>query len=331
MTDDGRQRLIAVAAIVIGLALIGYFVLVGSGDESGQDAAIRPGPEDQETVLDALEPVRPAFDLVRISRTGTGVIAGRMTAGSDVRLVANGSDIASVTADQNGEWVIILNEPLEPGSIELNLLATAQNGLTLEADDVVVISVPERETESFIERAESGVVAVLSPKTGEGASRVLQKPGGAAFADVGDSLRVDTLDYGNGQPVVTGQALPRVQVRLYLDDSFIGAVKVDDDGRWVIPLNAPLSPGSHVLRVDQTLTGDDVQLRILQPFETGEPLDPSNAESGVLVQPGNTLWQIARRLYGSGVRYTLIFRENSEQIDDPDKIYPGQVFKLPED
>jgi len=41
------------------------------------------------------------------------------------------------------------------------------------------------------------------------------------------------------------------------------------------------------------------------------------------------LWQIARQLYGSGVRYTLIFRENSEQIRDPDLIYPGQIFKLP--
>ena len=46
--------------------------------------------------------------------------------------------------------------------------------------------------------------------------------------------------------------------------------------------------------------------------------------------PGNTLWQIARQLYGTGVRYTLIFRENSEQIQDPDLIYPGQMFRLPD-
>ncbi len=84
-----------------------------------------------------------------------------------------------------------------------------------------------------------------------------------------------------------------------------------------------------MIRVDQTVGDGEVQLRIEQPFEAGAPIDQSMAESGVLVKPGNTLWQIARQLYGSGVRYTVIFKENSEQIRDPDLIYPGQMFRLP--
>ena len=47
------------------------------------------------------------------------------------------------------------------------------------------------------------------------------------------------------------------------------------------------------------------------------------------MQPGNSLWRIARRVYGDGVQYTIIYRANQKQIGDPDLIYPGQVFQVP--
>ncbi len=46
---------------------------------------------------------------------------------------------------------------------------------------------------------------------------------------------------------------------------------------------------------------------------------------------GNSLWQISRRIYGRGNRYTVIYDANQEQIRDPNRIYPGQIFVLPED
>jgi nucleoid-associated protein YgaU len=54
------------------------------------------------------------------------------------------------------------------------------------------------------------------------------------------------------------------------------------------------------------------------------------AEGGsYLVRRGNSLWWIARRMYGEGVRYTAIYSANRDLIRDPNLIYPGQVFKLP--
>ena len=47
------------------------------------------------------------------------------------------------------------------------------------------------------------------------------------------------------------------------------------------------------------------------------------------MQPGNSLWRIARRNYGEGPRYTVIYQANKERIKDPDLIYPGQVFVVP--
>ncbi len=46
---------------------------------------------------------------------------------------------------------------------------------------------------------------------------------------------------------------------------------------------------------------------------------------------GDNLWQISRRVYGSGLRYTVIYDANQEQIRDPDRIFPGQIFVLPKD
>ena len=46
---------------------------------------------------------------------------------------------------------------------------------------------------------------------------------------------------------------------------------------------------------------------------------------------GDSLWQISRRTYGNGKRYTVIYDANRDQIRDPDLIYPGQIFVMPKD
>lgn len=50
----------------------------------------------------------------------------------------------------------------------------------------------------------------------------------------------------------------------------------------------------------------------------------------VTVQPGFTLWGIAQERYGDGVLYVQVFEANKDKIKDPDLIYPGQVFSVPE-
>jgi nucleoid-associated protein YgaU len=48
-----------------------------------------------------------------------------------------------------------------------------------------------------------------------------------------------------------------------------------------------------------------------------------------IVSRGDSLWRISRRVYGSGMRYTVIYDANEDQIRNRDLIYPGQVFVLP--
>ena len=51
---------------------------------------------------------------------------------------------------------------------------------------------------------------------------------------------------------------------------------------------------------------------------------------GFTVLPGYTLWGIAQANYGDGILYVQLFEANKDKIKDPDLIYPGQVFDLPQ-
>ena len=53
-------------------------------------------------------------------------------------------------------------------------------------------------------------------------------------------------------------------------------------------------------------------------------------EQSYTVQKGDTLSHIAQKHYGKASKWHAIFDANRDQIDDPDKIFPGQVLKLPD-
>ena len=53
------------------------------------------------------------------------------------------------------------------------------------------------------------------------------------------------------------------------------------------------------------------------------------AERTYTVEKGDTLSHIAKEHYGKAGKWRAIFEANRDQIDDPDKIFPGQVLKIP--
>ena len=53
-------------------------------------------------------------------------------------------------------------------------------------------------------------------------------------------------------------------------------------------------------------------------------------EQSYTVQKGDTLSHIAQKHYGKASKWHAIFDANRDQLNDPDKIFPGQVLKLPD-
>ena len=49
-----------------------------------------------------------------------------------------------------------------------------------------------------------------------------------------------------------------------------------------------------------------------------------------VVRPGDTLWSVAQRYYGSGLKWTRIYNANQSKIRDPNEIYVGQKLTIPE-
>lgn len=55
----------------------------------------------------------------------------------------------------------------------------------------------------------------------------------------------------------------------------------------------------------------------------------STGEQMYTVASGDTLSHIAERFYGKASGWNTIYQANRDQIDDPDKIFPGQTLRIP--
>jgi hypothetical protein len=273
---------------------------------------------------EAAPPVRPSFDVVRVSRSCTAVIAGRATPGSLVTVKAGDQELGRVTADMRGEWAMVPDLPLKPGSREISLRSRLGTGPEMEAASVVVVSVPVCDPN---QQTGEQAIAVLTPR--QGASRLLQIPE-ARVSDRPSGLSLNTVDYDEaGNLNMAGSAKPGSTVQVYVNNQPVGAPTADDKGRWVLQLDKSVPPGLYTLRVDQVQDTGKVVSRLEVPFARASQADIQLADGSVVVQPGNSLWRIARSSYGSGASFTTIYQANKDQIRDPDLIYPGQVFALP--
>ena len=157
-------------------------------------------------------------------------------------------------------------------------------------------------------------------------------------------LTIDAISYDEtGEVALSGRGLSESTLRIYLDNAPIRTAVIRDDGQWRAPL-PPIESGVYTLRIDAVALDGSVTTRLETPFKREAPEILAAAEaktqaaaaqgvvlSAVTIQPGNTLWGIADRRYGDGFSYVKIFEANREFIRDPDLIYPGQIFTLPED
>jgi len=291
-----------------------------------------PPPAVDRAPSQADQPLPPSFDVVRIEPNGEAIMAGRAPPGWEV-IVRDGSvEIGRVTADQRGEWVLLPDKRLPPGSTALRLEARGPGGQVLESESVVVLVVPERapaDGGTAVAAVPAPPLAVEIPGAPAGRARLLQAPSPAPGAE--QRLTIDIIEYDSlGDFAAAGRANAGTLVRLYLDDEAMGATRVEPDGGWRIDPEHRLRPGVHVLRADELDLAGAVAARIEVSFEHGGPVADWPDGREIIVVRGHTLWWIARRIYGRGPQYTVIFEANREQIRDPDLIYPGQIFALPQ-
>ena len=88
-------------------------------------------------------PVAPTFDVVRVEPDGSVVIAGKAAPQALVELLSGATVLASTTAGAEGDFAIILDEPLKPGDYQITLRATPPGGTAIASLETAVLSIPE--------------------------------------------------------------------------------------------------------------------------------------------------------------------------------------------
>ncbi|WP_193172996.1 LysM peptidoglycan-binding domain-containing protein [Nisaea nitritireducens] len=305
----------------------------------------------------------PSFDVVRVDPEGNTVIAGKAKPNANVRIMDGERKIGEVQADDKGDWVFLPEQKLPSGSSVLTL--ESDTGTDTEApsksDNAVVVVIPEkgkdiagRETKATEkplamvvprDQASSAPTKILqapqpkpepagaateTPKVQSFPETETAKADGTASPDAETDVTLDVIDYDDtGAVVFSGKTAPDTEVQIYVDNKLAARATSDADGNWSAKPEQNIETGTHQVRVDKVTTSGQVVARIELPFIRAVPITGLPKDSVVIIQPGNNLWRIASRVYGSGFRYTEIYQANSDQIRDPDLIYPGQVFGLP--
>jgi nucleoid-associated protein YgaU len=330
---------------VLGAAAIGAAALYlwPTGDPATAPSPRQPAPKvATQTAAPAARPAPtapapqapsgPDFDVVRVRPDGQTVIAGRAEPGASVTVLDGTTVVATATADARGEWVALPDKALAPGSHELSLTQTSPAGAPdQKSTNVVVVSVPDPK-----QGATPQALAVLMPRQGEGAARTLQAPGSPSSAvppvagGSGTAPQIGVVQYdAAGHLSVSGHAAPDERVLLYIENKPVGDTRADAHGDWSVKLGETVAAGNYALRVDSIGQDDKVRARAQLRFRRVEVPKELAGNQFLVVQPGDTLWHIARRTYGEGLLFTDIYHANRNEIADPNLIYPGQVVALP--
>lgn len=292
-----------------------------------RDADNDQSQAERETAPGAAAEISPTFDVVRVDPSGRTVMAGRAAPLTDVEIKSGEDVIDRVTTTATGEWVSTPAEPLKSGDQELSLTALRDDTPPVNSRQIVVVSIPESTDQTEPDQP----VAVVLDKDEGGEGRILQAPD--KLQSAGDErLALKLVDYDDkGAVRLSGEAPPGVPVRIYVDNEPAALVIGDSKGYWITTLDQDLPGGDYTLRLDQLDLKGETIARLETPFTrvSTPPVEGEAKVDYVIVQPGNSLWRIARRLSGDGFNYVYLFEANQAQIRDPDVIYPGQVFEVP--
>ncbi|KEO56280.1 LysM peptidoglycan-binding domain-containing protein [Thioclava pacifica] len=327
-----------------------------ASDAPEREQSAEAAPSDAEQVAENAAPESQAessdlatvqFDALRAAPDGSVTLAGRTDPGAKVDILVDGQSVSQVQADGAGNFVALFDLPPVTDPRALSLKVTGADGQTRESAETLVL------------RGQPEAVAAAASSTDAKATEVAAQPaapivadaeGARVLAPASKALVIDTISFGAGETARSeGRGAPEgSDLAAYLDDTLVAEAKPGADGRWVLGLPG-LGTGKHKLRIDARDGTGTVIARAETEFDQPDQIvvasaaGPAGAEAQAVSQAGgagdavkvvqivegNTLWAIAREVYGDGVLYVRVFDANRDQIRNPDLIYPGQVFTIP--
>ena len=289
-------------------------------------------------------PPAPEISTFRLDPDGQMLLAGRAQPGWKVSVLLDGEPLISLQPENNGDFVEFLKLNADQGSRILALIMTSPDtGEVVASHDEVIITALEENIVVSKQAAGTGTDGEDAQNTttttvllaDENGVQVLQTPAEDA-PEVMSTVALDAISYSeDGEVQLSGRGLGEGFVRVYLDNAPVTLTPIEADGNWQSQL-AEVDSGVYTLRVDELDANGNVTSRVETPFKredqdiVAEYTADGEKIRAITVQPGNTLWAISRAAYGEGTFYIRVYEANRDRIRNPDLIYPGQVFTVPE-
>lgn len=306
--------------------------------------AAAPAPEAPAVAVAAADPAAPApattapvavaanvpptIDAIEIEGDRT-FFAGAGPEGASMRLYVDDAFIADAIVEE-GRWLVEAGKVLTKSEqrVRIDMLQPDTAKVAARAEVDFVVDLPVADTPIAV--AEAPAVA---PIPEEPVAAVAEAPAEPVAEPVASAEPATTTEPA---PVVTAQAepSPAAEPAAVTEPEAVAEPAVAADPA------APTEPAP----VAEPAPAVDVAAPAVEPSPApaAEPAIPTLvavavggpdaerfASGKAIIRRGDNLWTIARRVYGEGIKYTTIYDANTGQIRDPDRIYPGQVFELP--
>ncbi len=296
--------------------------------EAGQQTAA--APPKPSAAGDSPE-AQPRVNVEAVEIEGRRIfVAGSAEAGRTVRAYANEILLGQATTSAAGRFLVETERDLPVGDYIVRVDMLGPDGAKVLARAAV----------PFEREAGENIAAVAPPAAGADNAAAAKQPRVTAGSEASAQPESDGPAAGDtaSQPAPAEAAAtpqPSAGTEDKPADVAAASPSAPKPSNSIEP--APIAPAAPV--VEETPAGEATQRQDAAPSgETDtaaaaptEALAPKlqSVDRSVIIRRGDSLWRISRRVYGRGVRYSTIYLANQEQIRDPHKIWPGQVFLVP--
>ncbi|WP_412554533.1 LysM peptidoglycan-binding domain-containing protein [Shimia sp. MIT1388] len=287
-----------------------------------------------------------SIDSISYTDAGAVMVSGRGNPSAFVRLYLDNALAATTQIDDAGLWSTQL-EDVAGGLYELRADEVDETAKVLSR----VVTPFKRETPETVAKARAQAEAVAEAEAAAQEPDVQTAPT--------DETAVKPEDAGEGTTAETATAeakpetAPNVAVAPVPEDETAEEETAEVVAETATTPTEAQAPDTETTVVESAVESETAveEAALSSPVETEAPTTVQTTEAAaqpepatkpepvtaqppvriVTVQPGATLWAIARDRYGEGQLYLQVFEANKDKIRDPDLIYPGQVFTVPEE
>lgn len=312
------------------------------------DVAAQPPAIGGTAPADAASTEKAAIQVTAVEFEGDKIfVAGSAPAGSTIRALVDDKEIGTTTTLASGSFVV-------EGTIDLSVGNHTVSTEMLDGAGKVLVRVnvpfarPAGEQVAVTVQpgaaAATSTAAAESPLSDVSVFKNLREEVAKAFgllqalyAD-GKTPQMEQMAAARSATTFALRSLSEFRAAASAEAGFAAFVGTTANRASAIVADLDKLPND-VRAVGNALEGLAARIAEL----TSEPVPQSNEgpktfeqaplahnENAVIIRRGDTLWQISRRVYGQGVRYTTIYLANQDQIKNPDLIEPGQIFGLPD-